>query len=92
MNEAGSIAGRVVDEAGSPVVGAVVAIASSTAASWRDVAAVTSSDGSFRLGSLLPGTYVLGAHSGAVRGSAECEVRSGAQASAEIRVCGDGSN
>lgn len=80
-----SIAGRVVDRAGSPVPGATVAVASS-ALPHRDIAAVTGADGSFRMGGLQAGSYVLAGRKGASAGSVEVELAGAPLDAVEIHL------
>jgi V8-like Glu-specific endopeptidase len=80
----GSIVGRVLDD-GGPVPGATVA-AIGSAHPHRDFAAVTSVDGTFRFGSMVPGAYRLEARMrGAVR-TADVQVPVGARADVVIRL------
>jgi hypothetical protein len=80
----GSIVGRVLGAAG-PVPGATVAVVAGSQP-HRDIAAITSADGTFRFGKMLPGTYRVEARSkGSVR-SAEVTVTAGAPADVEIRL------
>jgi hypothetical protein len=53
-----SVTGVVRDEAGVPLSGTVVYIASGTG-SWRDVAALTNERGEFQLSGMEPGKYEL---------------------------------
>lgn len=50
--------GVVKDNAGRPVAGATVAVASGTGR-YREIAALSSPDGTYRLGGVEPGSYVL---------------------------------
>ena len=81
----GVIAGRVVASTGAPVAGATVAIAEGTQP-WRDVAAVTSADGRFRLGGLSPGDYRVEARGAAGMGSVRATIAAGSGADVEIRL------
>ena len=81
----GSIAGRVFDAGGNPVAGATVAIASSSQP-HRDIAAITTGDGVFRLGGLRPGAYVLEGRHGTSRGGAHVKVGVGVPTDVEIRL------
>ena len=81
----GVIAGRVAASSGAPVAGATVAIVSGTEP-YRDLAAVTSADGRFRLGGLRPGDYRVEARSSGATGSAQATVSAGAGADVEIRL------
>jgi hypothetical protein len=82
---AGSIAGRVVDAAGNSVAGATVAVTSGMQP-FRDIAAITSGDGVFRLGGISPGSYVLEARKGASVGEAQVSVTASQPASVEITL------
>ena len=62
-----TINGRVLDAAGQPVAGAVVAVADSDQP-HREIGARTGADGSFRLNGLLAGRYRLEAHHEGARG------------------------
>ena len=81
----GSITGRVVGAAGAPVANATVAIAAGTQP-YRDVAAVTSADGSFRFGGIRPGTYRVEARVGSAMHGAEVTVDGSGNGAVEIRV------
>lgn len=81
----GSISGRVLGSGGVPVPGATVAVVSGSQP-HRDIAAVTSADGTFRLGGMRPGEYRVEARArGSVR-SADVVVSAGASADVEIRL------
>lgn len=81
----GIIVGRVLGAAGAPVSGATVAAIGSSQPQ-RDIAAITSPDGTFRFGSMVPGMYRLEARvSGTVR-TADVAVAPGARADVEIRL------
>ncbi|MET1053546.1 MAG: carboxypeptidase-like regulatory domain-containing protein [Mycetocola sp.] len=83
----GAVEGRVLDSAGAPVAGATVAVAASTRPT-RDIAAMTTADGRFRLGSLLPGSYDIEARQGTLAGTVQVVVEAGVPASVEIRLGG----
>lgn len=83
----GSIAGRVLDATGAPVSGATVAVTGGLQP-FRDIAAVTSGDGSFRLGAIQPGQYQLGIHARGKAGTAAVVVMAGAQSDVEIQLDG----
>jgi protocatechuate 3,4-dioxygenase beta subunit len=86
MNAAqGSISGRVVDAAGQPIAGASVAVSGSSQP-HRDIGAMTSTDGRFRFGNMLPGTYQIAARAKNVTGTVDVVVTSGQTADAEIRL------
>jgi hypothetical protein len=80
----GSIVGRVLG-AGGPVPGATVAVVASSQP-HRDIAAITSANGTFHFGNVLPGTYRLEARSGGLVRSAEVTVAAGAPADVQIRL------
>jgi protocatechuate 3,4-dioxygenase beta subunit len=66
--------GVVRDESGRPVAGAIVAVASGTGR-YREIAARSGPDGSYRLGGVEPGTYELRAsHPSLGMGSESAEV------------------
>lgn len=83
--ETGVVEGLVLDTAGNPVAGATVAVESATRPT-RDIAALTTADGRFRLGGLLPGSYRLAARLGTTSGGAAVDVAPGADTPAEIRL------
>lgn len=83
----GSIAGRVVDASGKPVAGASVAVTGSLQP-HRDIAAITSSDGSFRFGGMQPGSYRLAARARQSQQSADVVVPANAEVGVEIRLDG----
>jgi hypothetical protein len=83
--EPGTVEGRVVDATGAPVSGATVAVAAATRPT-RDIAAVTTAEGRFRLGGLLPGTYELQAWHGRISGGTRVDVAAGLSTPAEIRL------
>ncbi len=83
----GAVEGRVVDGNGEPIAGATVAISSSTRPT-RDLAALTTDDGRFRLGNLLAGTYSVEARQGTSAGQIEVAVEAGRPASVEIQLGG----
>jgi hypothetical protein len=62
-----------------------VAVVASTQPT-RDIAALTSPDGSFRLGGLLPGSYRIRAHLGSTSSDTEVDVAAGAPTPVEIRL------
>jgi hypothetical protein len=69
--------GVVRDESGRPVAGAIVAVTSGTGR-YREIAALSGPDGSYRLGGIEPGTYELRAsHPSLGMGSASAEVSEG---------------
>jgi protocatechuate 3,4-dioxygenase beta subunit len=75
--------GLVRDEAGRPVEGAIVAVVRGTGR-YREIAARSGPDGTYRLGGVEPGTYELRAsHPSLGVGTASAEV-SGAGDSAEV--------
>jgi hypothetical protein len=55
----GKILGKVTDAAGRPVSGLAVYVVSGPA--HADIAAMTADDGTFSLGALAPGSYVVSA-------------------------------
>lgn len=57
----GVISGRVVDETGALVSGAIVAITSGPGP-VSDIASLTDAEGRFRRGGLAPGSYTLAVH------------------------------
>lgn len=60
----GTISGHVIDTDSKPVVGASVSIAGSVSLQpVSDIAALTTADGRFRFGNLLPGSYTISVHS-----------------------------
>jgi len=79
------ITGRVTDGAGGPVSGAIVAIVSGTSP-FPEIAAVTSGDGTFHLGGLQPGTYVLRARHGGAQVSAEVDAVADSSARIEFAI------
>ena len=79
------ITGRVLGAGGGIVAGATVAIVSGTEP-FPEIAAVTGADGTFRLGGLQPGTYVLRARLGAADGTTQVETGVGEPASVEISI------
>lgn len=81
----GSIAGRVVDAARNSVSGATVAVTSSSQP-HRDIAAITTGDGVFRMGGMRPGSYVLEARKGTSIGGAHVDVAAGPPTNVEIRL------
>lgn len=81
----GSIIGMVRDEKGGPVAGATVAITQSSQP-HRDMAAVTSGDGSFRLNGMRGGSYLLEARRGDGLGGVSVELVEGGLASVEITL------
>jgi V8-like Glu-specific endopeptidase len=83
--EQGSISGRVVNARGVPVVGAAVAV-SGGSQPHRDIAAITTADGTFRLGGLPPGSYQLTAHADSSVKSADVVVSAGTPARVEIQL------
>ena len=80
----GTIVGRVLDE-GGPVGGATVA-AIGSAHPHRDFAAVTSVDGTFRFGSMVPGPYRLEARMRGAVHSADVTVPPGGSSDIVIRL------
>lgn len=84
-HDTSSIEGTVMDAAGAPVQGATVAVAGGSQP-YRDIAAVTSADGAFRMGGMHPGSYVLEARKGSVSGSVNVDVGGAPQAAVEIRL------
>ena len=82
----GSIVGRVLGPGGAPVSGATVAAVGSLQPG-RDIAAITSADGTFRFGSMRPGAYHVEARGrgGSMR-SADVVVAPGSPAAVEIRL------
>jgi hypothetical protein len=85
-----SIAGRVLDDAGTPVHGASVAV-SAGPGMVDDIAALTDTGGRFRLGNLVPGRYRLAAFGSAdANAEAEIEVGVGERGEVEIRFGGHG--
>lgn len=75
--------GLVRDEAGRPVEGAIVAVVSGTGR-YREIAARTGPDGTYRLSGVEPGTYELRAsHPSLGVGTASADV-SRAGGSAEV--------
>ncbi len=85
--EPGAVEGRVIDGNGEPVEGATVAISSSTRPT-RDLAALTTDEGRFRLGNLLAGTYSVEARQGTSSRQIEVAVEAGHPASVEIQLGG----
>jgi protocatechuate 3,4-dioxygenase beta subunit len=85
MSAHGSIAGRVVDAAGRPVTGASVAVTGGSQP-HRDIAAVTSDDGRFHFGRMLPGAYRLAARARQSQQSAEVVVAPDTEVAVEIRL------
>jgi len=83
----GSIAGRVVDNAGAPVAGVSVAIGGSSPM-HSDIAALTNGEGRFRLSGLAPGSYTVAANQGTAQGVAQVTVAPGQQAEVEIGLNG----
>jgi hypothetical protein len=81
----GLIAGRVVDAAGNSVSGATVAVTSAVQPA-RDIAAITTDDGVFRLGGMRPGSYVIEARKGISVASAQVDVTAGGPAFVEITL------
>ncbi len=81
----GQIAGRVVDPAGEPVSGAIVAIASGDQP-FKEIAAVSGADGTFHFGGMLPGSYGLSAKFGTTEGQAGVTVIADQSAPMEIVV------
>jgi hypothetical protein len=82
----GSILGRVVDSAGAPISGAVVAVDSGTEP-HRDLAALTSPDGTFHLRGMQPGSYTLMVRAkNSTRLKAGVVVSAGAGTSVEIQL------
>jgi protocatechuate 3,4-dioxygenase beta subunit len=81
----GFIAGRVLASTGTPVAGATVAIVGGSQP-YRDVAAVTTADGRFRLGGLRPGDYRVEARASGAMGSVQAAVPARAGAEVEIRL------
>lgn len=85
----GSIAGRVVDQAGAPVAGASVAVHAGPGP-VDDIAALTDADGRFRLGNLSPGRYQLAVFgAGNAEAGAQVDVGDGGASEVEIRFGGD---
>jgi len=83
----GTIVGRVIGVEGTPVSGATVAVIGS-ARPVHDIAAITSSNGVFRFGSVLPGIYRLEARASRGLGLADVRVSAGARANVDIRLDG----
>lgn len=81
----GSIVGRVLGPAGAPVPGATVAALGTTQPS-RDIAAITAADGTFRFGSVRPGTYHVEARAHGTIRAADVLVAAGTPARVEIRL------
>ena len=81
----GSIVGRVIDADGNPVSGVNVAVAGGTQA-HRDIGATTNSDGVFRLGGMLPGSYEVMARKSTMTGSAQVEVLAASPTDVEITL------
>ena len=79
----GAISGRVLRRGGAPVSGATVAMVGS-AQPHRDIAAVTGTDGSFRFGSVAPGSYRVEARASGRVGAADVVVAAGTPAAVEI--------
>jgi protocatechuate 3,4-dioxygenase beta subunit len=84
-SEHGSISGRVVNAGGAPVAGAAVAV-SGTSQPHRDIAAVTTADGTFRFGGMRPGSYQLTVRVNNSMQSADVVVSAGTPAAVEIRL------
>lgn len=83
MNGTGTIAGRVTTAQGSPVVDAVVAIASGPA--HHDIAALTDEGGAFRFPGLAAGDYMLQVNAaGYALQSAQVRVENGTVAQADV--------
>jgi V8-like Glu-specific endopeptidase len=80
----GTIVGRVVGPSGSPIAGATVAVAGSQP--YRDIAVLTAADGTFRFGSVKPGTYRVEAHAHGGVGSADVAIDAGGQVDVVVRV------
>jgi protocatechuate 3,4-dioxygenase beta subunit len=81
----GSVSGRVVDAAGNPVSGATVAVTGATQR-HRDIAALTSADGRFNFGNMLPGTYQIAARARNTSRAVDVEVRAGERSTTEIKL------
>jgi protocatechuate 3,4-dioxygenase beta subunit len=81
----GAVQGIVLDAGGTPVAGATVAVSVSSRPT-RDIAAMTTTDGAFRLSGLLPGTYELEARLGRNMGRISADVLSGSPTEVEIRL------
>jgi len=81
----GSIVGRVIDANGNPVSGVNVAVAGG-AQPHHDIGATTNSDGVFRLGGMLPGSYDVMAHKSTMTGSAQVEVSAASPSDVEITL------
>jgi protocatechuate 3,4-dioxygenase beta subunit len=81
----GSISGRVLDAAGLPIAGASVAV-SGGSQQHRDIGALTSADGRFRFGNMLPGAYQVSARARNATRAVDVVVSPGQTADAEIRL------
>lgn len=82
--ETGLLAGRVVDQAAVPVVGAVVTAARTDGSNLRSD--VTDELGRFRLGFLPPGTYSLAVDAEGYAGGSLADLRVRAAATTEVEV------
>jgi len=86
MSESTSlITGTVVDADGGAISGATVAIVSGTQP-FPEIAAVTAADGTFQLGGLHPGTYVLRARRGTADGMFQVEAVAGEPTAVVIAI------
>lgn len=83
--DVGAVTGRVLDQDGRPVAGVSVAVASSPGP-HPDLAALTTSDGEFRLSRLPVGTVVLAARQSGRSGSAAADVVAGGTSEIEIEI------
>jgi hypothetical protein len=82
-----TLSGRVVGPGGEAVAGATVAMVGSTRP-HRDIAAITTADGSFRFGGIAPGAYRVEARVSGRVGAADVVVAAGRPARVEIRIDG----